>query len=142
VSHLFNIGETLAMTVGAKLGFKTMPKPADAAMPTRQDLEPSPALSIIEEGLKLFEGRKLGILATDGADAALLDALRRDFVADAFFHCKFIGYGDAAMPLLEKAGIAGNLDEGVICPGLHGPTWDAADLGAGTLGQAEQVDTG
>lgn len=74
VSHLLNIGETLATTVGAKLGFKTMPKPADAAMPTRQDLGPSPALSIIEGRPKRFEGRKLGILATDGVDAGLLDA--------------------------------------------------------------------
>jgi catalase len=49
-----------------------MPKPADAAMPTRQDLEPSPALSIVERGPKRFEGRKLGILITDGVDAKLL----------------------------------------------------------------------
>ena len=52
-----------------------MPKPADAAMPTRQDLEPSPVLSIIENGPQRFEGRKLGILVTDGTDAALLKAL-------------------------------------------------------------------
>lgn len=38
----------------------------------------------------------------------------RDFVADAFAHCKFIGYADAAKPLFEKAGIADSLDEGVI----------------------------
>jgi catalase len=177
VSHLLNIDETLASTVGAKLGIKNMPKPAECAIPTRQDLEPSPALSIIERGPKRFEGRKLGILATDGVDAALLNALitavtrekatfeiiapkvggvtasdgqwieaqqmidggpsvlydavvllpsadaiedvvqeatARDFVADAFAHCKFIGYGDAAMPLLEKAGVAESIDEGVI----------------------------
>ncbi|MGO8657569.1 catalase-related domain-containing protein, partial [Rhizobium ruizarguesonis] len=48
VSHLMNIDETLASKVGHALGFKSMPKPADAAMPTRQDLEPSPGLSIIE----------------------------------------------------------------------------------------------
>ncbi|MEX2304416.1 MAG: catalase [Bryobacterales bacterium] len=38
----------------------------------------------------------------------------RDFAADAFAHLKFIGYVGAAMPLLEKAGIAGDLDEGCI----------------------------
>jgi catalase len=69
VSHLMNIDETLATTVAQKLGFPAMPNPADAAMPTRQDLEPSPALSIIERGPKRFEGRKLGILITDGVDA-------------------------------------------------------------------------
>ena len=58
-----------------RLGLKAMPKPADAAMPTRQDLEASPALSIIENGPQRFEGRKLGILVTDGTDAALFKAL-------------------------------------------------------------------
>ncbi|MBC7312333.1 MAG: catalase, partial [Rhizobium sp.] len=180
VSHLLNIDETLASTVAAKLGLKTMPKPADAAVETRQDLEPSPALSILLNGPERFEGRKLGILVTDGVDAALLKALTsavtkekamveiiapkvggvtasdgswvvaqqmidggpsvlydavavlpspeavdelateataRDFVADAFQHCKFIGHVEAAMPLLKKAGIADSLDEGVIALG-------------------------
>ena len=53
-----------------------MPKPADAAMPTRQDLDPSPKLSIVENGPQRFEGRKLGILVTDGTDAAILKALK------------------------------------------------------------------
>ncbi|MEH7876514.1 catalase [Rhizobium laguerreae] len=177
VSHLLNIDETLASKVGCALGFKSMPKPADAAMPTRQDLEPSPALSIIERGPKRFEGRKLGILVSDGTDAAIFKALlaeiteqkaafeviapkiggvtlsdgnwieahqmidggpsvlydavallssaegtgdllkeatARDFVADAFVHCKFIGYVETALPLMQKAGIADSLDEGVI----------------------------
>ncbi|MGO7184860.1 catalase [Rhizobium brockwellii] len=180
VSHLLNIDETLASKVGHALGFKSMPKPADAAMPTRQDLEPSPALSIIERGPKRFEGRKLGILVSDGTDAAVFKALlaeiteqkatfeviapkiggvtlsdgnwieahqmidggpsvlydavallpsaegtgdllkeatARDFVADAFVHCKFIGYVETALPLMQKAGIADSLDEGVIALG-------------------------
>ncbi|MBA5805712.1 catalase [Rhizobium changzhiense] len=180
VSHLMNIDETLASKVGHALGFKSMPKPADAAMPTRQDLEPSPALSIIERGPKRFEGRKLGILVSDGTDAAIFKALlaeiteqkaafeviapkiggvtlsdgnwieahqmidggpsvlydavallpsaegtgdllkeatARDFVADAFVHCKFIGYVETALPLMQKAGIADSLDEGVIALG-------------------------
>ncbi|MBY5849614.1 catalase [Rhizobium ruizarguesonis] len=180
VSHLLNIDETLASKVGHALGFKSMPKPADAAMPTRQDLEPSPALSIIERGPKRFEGRKLGILVSDGTDAAIFKALlaeiteqkaafeviapkiggvtlsdgnwieahqmidggpsvlydavallpsaegtgdllkeatARDFVADAFVHCKFIGYVETALPLMQKAGIADSLDEGVIALG-------------------------
>ncbi|MBY5754599.1 catalase [Rhizobium leguminosarum bv. viciae] len=180
VSHLMNIDETLASKVGHALGFKSMPKPADAAMPTRQDLEPSPALSIIERGPKRFEGRKLGILVSDGTDAAIFksllaeiteqkaafeviapkiggvtlsdgnwieahqmidggpsvlydavallpsaegtgdllkEATARDFVADAFVHCKFIGYVETALPLMQKAGIADSLDEGVMALG-------------------------
>ena len=70
VSHLLNIDETLASMVGTGLGLKAMPKPADAAMPTRQDLDASPKLSIVENGPQRFEGRKLGILVTDGTDAA------------------------------------------------------------------------
>ncbi len=193
VSHLLNIDETLANTVAQKLGFQSMPKPADAAMPTRQDLEPAPSLSIVERGPKRFEGRKLGILITDGVDAKLLkgltaaitkekavfeliapkvggvkasdgswievhhmidggpsvlfdavalltspeamddlvkEATARDFVADAFQHCKFIGYDPSAMPLLEKAGIADALDEGVIAlPGDEGLDGFVSSLG-------------
>lgn len=193
VSHLMNIDETLANTVGEKLGFQSMPKPADAAMPTRQDLEPSPALSIVERGPKRFEGRKLGILITDGVDIDLLTGLQdaivaekaevaliapkvggvtasdgswvpahfmidggpsvlfdaiallptmaamddllqeataRDFVADAFQHCKFIGHVADAFPLLEKAGIADKLDEGVIeLSGEDGLSAFVAELG-------------
>ncbi len=193
VSHLLNIDETLATTVAQKLGFQKMPKPADAAMPTRHNLEPSPVLSIVNRGPQRFEGRKLGILITDGVDGELLkglidaitkekavceliapkvggvtasdgtlieahhmidggpsvlfdavalltsargvddlinEAAARDFVADAFQHCKFIGYDHSAMPLLEKAGIADALDEGVLAlPGEKGLSAFVAELG-------------
>ena len=50
------------------------------------------------------------------AKPAMADLLKestaRDFVADAFAHCKFIGFVEAAAPLLSKAGIAE--DEAVI----------------------------
>ncbi|HEY0329616.1 MAG TPA: catalase [Rhodopseudomonas sp.] len=177
VSHLLNIDEGLANKVAAGLGLNTLPKPADAAVPTRQDLPPSPSLSIVERGPQRFEGRKLGILVTDGTDAAVLKALQsaitkagavfeliapkvggatlsdgsfveadqmidggpsvlydavallaseaeidalvqestaRDFVADAFAHCKFIGYVAAAEPLLAKAAVFDSLDEGCV----------------------------
>ena len=42
------------------------------------------------------------------------DAAWRDFVADAFAHCKFIGYVAAAEPLLEAAGVAPAADEGLV----------------------------
>jgi catalase len=35
-------------------------------------------------------------------------------VRDAFGHLKVIAYGPAATPLFDKAGIAADLDEGVI----------------------------
>jgi catalase len=178
VSHLLNIDDTLASLVGTGLGLQAMPKAADAAVPTRQDLDSSAKLSIVQNGPERFEGRKLGILVSDGADAAVLKALKaalakegatfeiiapkvggaeasdgswieadqmidggpsvlydaiallpgadaiddllqestvRDFVADAFAHCKFIGHVKAAVPLFEKAGVAeADFDEGII----------------------------
>ncbi|RCW80050.1 catalase [Phyllobacterium bourgognense] len=182
VSHLLNIDDTLAAKVARGLGLKVLPSPADAAVSARHDLAPSPALSIIKKGPQRFEGRKLGILLTDGFDAKLVMALQkallaeeaifeiitptvggaqasdgsfieghqmidggpsvlydavavlpsesgmidllkestaRDFVADAFAHCKYIGYTAAALPLFEKAGISKGLDDGVIL--LAGP---------------------
>jgi catalase len=175
VAHMLNIHNELATKVGAGLGMKKLPNPAEAAMPTREDLKPSPALSIIKNGPKRFEGRKLGILVTDGTDAALLRALQaavtkagalteiiapavggvkasdgswieaqqmidggpsvlydavavlpsdtgtaqllqhapaRDFVADAFQHCKFICHSAAAQPLLERVGV--EPDAGIV----------------------------
>ena len=76
VAHLRNIDEELAVTVAGKLGIDPLPKAADAAMPTRTDLEPSPALSIIENGPESFAGRKVGVLIADGVDAALLKRLQ------------------------------------------------------------------
>jgi catalase len=178
VSHLLNIDDTLASLVGTGLGLQAMPKAADAAVPTRQDLDGSAKLSIVQNGPERFEGRKLGILVSDGADAAVLKALKsalakegatfeiiapkvggaeasdgswieadqmidggpsvlydaiallpgadaiddllqestvRDFVADAFAHCKFIGHVKAAVPLFEKAGVAeADFDEGIV----------------------------
>ena len=48
----------------------------------------------------------------DGVAALAALPPARDFVADAFAHCKFIGYGPAATALFEKASVAP--DEGCI----------------------------
>jgi len=75
VSHLLNVHPDLAAKVAEGLGLKQMPVPAKAARPTKQDLPSSAALSIVENGPQRFEGRKLGVLITDGADADLFAAL-------------------------------------------------------------------
>ncbi len=75
VSHLLNIDAGLAGKVADGLRLKEMPAPADAARPTRQDLPPSPALSILLNGPNSFRGRKLGVLVTDGVDIELLQSL-------------------------------------------------------------------
>ena len=175
VAHLLNIDNGLAETVADKLGIKKLPKAADAAVPPRDDLEPSPALSILANGPGSFAGRKIGVLIGAGADAKLLkqlqsaietegavmevvapkvggveaadgtwieakhmidggpsvlfdavalllteeaaqhltgEAAARDFVADAFAHCKFIAFAPGAEALFKKAGI--EADEGFI----------------------------
>nr|WP_086494126.1 catalase [Novosphingobium panipatense] len=75
VSHLRNIDENLAATVADGLALPQFPDPAKAAVPTRTDLPPSDALSIVKNGPASFKGRKLGIFLTDGADAALFGTL-------------------------------------------------------------------
>jgi catalase len=77
VSHLRNIDAGLAESVAKGLRLKEMPAPAAAARPTRHDLKPSDALSIVKNGPKSFAGRKIGALVTDGVDAGVLTALAK-----------------------------------------------------------------
>ena len=66
---------------------------------------------------------------TDGGPSVLYDAIViltraniqdqwsknlpvRDFITDAFFHCKFIGYSEAALTLIQKIGLTEKLDDG------------------------------
>jgi catalase len=175
VSHLMNVDSLMAEMVATSLGLQKMPKAAQAAKAPRRDLAPSPKLSILANAPGNFQGRKVGVLMTDGVDVALFKALKdaveatgamieiiapriggvvdntgsiipaqqklgggpsvlydavalllsedgaamiaseavaRDFVNDAFAHCKFIAYTPAARLLLESAGIAALLDDG------------------------------
>jgi catalase len=75
VSHLLNIDKDLAVKVSQGLGLAEMPTPAEAAQPTRDDLEPSPALSILKNGPESFAGRTVGILLSDGFDLEQLQSL-------------------------------------------------------------------
>lgn len=177
VAHLLNIHDELANNVAKGLGLTELPAPAEAAMPTRQDLPPSPKLSIILNGPTSFKGRKLGVFMSDGVDAALFAAVKqavaaegamlevvaptisgvtdsdgnrimakqkidggpsvlydavvilfsekeaamlaneataKDFVTDAFAHCKFIGYSPEVAPLFKATGLQELLDEGCV----------------------------
>jgi catalase len=60
----------------------------------------------------------------DGIEVLMQEPTARDFVADAFTHCKFIGYVKAALPLCEKAGVPNDRDDG--CIALEGPESCAA----------------
>jgi catalase len=176
VSHLIHIDSDLAKRVADGLGLD-LPKPAQPAAEVVEGLPASDALSILKNGPDSFQGRKLGVLVTDGADADLfnalmaavkkekavheivapriggvtlsdgthvpaqqkidggpsvlydavavvasddgaavlaLDAAAKDFVTDAFAHCKFIGYSPEAAVLFDKTGLADDLDEACV----------------------------
>ncbi|MBS0234811.1 MAG: catalase [Proteobacteria bacterium] len=173
VSHLPNIDSTLAAQVAKGLGID-VPEQAEALIPP-MDVPTSEALSIILRGPKSFKGRKLGIFASDGADARLVaslistfekegatceivapkiagvilsdgrqlvakqkidggpsvlydavalifseeqanvlakDAVSKDFLRDAFAHCKFVAYSPRVQSFIAAAGLSDELDEG------------------------------
>lgn len=76
VAHLLNIDTNLARQVANMLGIDPLPEPAEAARPTLVDLPQSDKLSIMKNNPGSFHGRKIGILATDGADATLFNSIR------------------------------------------------------------------
>jgi catalase len=60
-----------------------MPLPAKSpAAVEPQDLDPSPALRIVDKYPQTLKGRKVGILVTDGADGAIVAAVRKAVEAD------------------------------------------------------------
>jgi catalase len=175
VSHLLLIDQGLAATVADGLGM-ALPPPAVAAREPI-DLPPSPALSILINGPATFKGRKVGILLTDGSEAALFtaltkalesekalweviapkiggvvlddgtavaaakkidggpsvlfdavailpsaagaaqlaqDAASKDFVSDAYGHCKLIGHNADAQVLFAESRVPPELDAGFV----------------------------
>ncbi|RYF98059.1 MAG: catalase HPII, partial [Caulobacteraceae bacterium] len=108
ISHLINIDPLLAKTVANGLGMMEMPAPAKALVATRQDLEPSDALSILKRGPNAFAGRKLGILVTDGADAELFEAL-----------VKAAGKADAVVEVIAPKISGAVLSDGSLVPAKH-----------------------
>lgn len=76
VAHLLNVDQDLAQNVAKGLGLDALPEAAPPARPVVSTLPASDPLSILKNGPTSFAGRKLGVLVTDGTDAALLDALK------------------------------------------------------------------
>ncbi|HEX6522707.1 MAG TPA: catalase [Streptosporangiaceae bacterium] len=177
VAGLRNVHQDLARAVADGLGLSELPEPLPPAREPVADLPASPALSILRNGPDSFAGRKIGVLVTNGIDAAVLEQLRsaaqrehvnvelvaptvggidvgngarlpadqkidggpsvlydavvvltskdgatelaampaaRDFVTDAYAHCKFIGFTGDARPLFEASGVTPLMDDGFI----------------------------
>ncbi|MEO7299135.1 MAG: catalase [Verrucomicrobiota bacterium] len=75
LGHLANIDSSLLQQVEEALGMKGKADKIQPAVKPR-DLEPSDALSLIKKAKPTLNGRKIGVLVTDGFDANLLTALR------------------------------------------------------------------
>ncbi len=75
LGHLKIIDGDLCARVEEGLGMQGQ---AETIKPARApiDMKPSPALSLIEKAPKTLEGRKVGVLVTDGSDPAFVTALR------------------------------------------------------------------
>jgi catalase len=76
LGHLEQVDGGLAAQVAEALGMEGEAERITGAIPARKDLEPSPALSLLAKAPKKVEGRKIGVLVTDGVEARLLAALR------------------------------------------------------------------
>ncbi len=61
----------------------------------------------------LFDAVAL-VLSNEGASLLTEEATARDFVADAFSHCKFIAFTEGAQALLAKAGVMADADDGLV----------------------------
>jgi catalase len=72
------------------------------------------------------------LVSADGAAGLVPQQVARDFVSDAFHHCKFIAFSKEAMPLLDQSGIAADLDEGCL-------VLDAAEDATTFIGMCRQI---
>ena len=75
LGQLVNIDAKLAERVAAGLNHREPIQPVSPARPARTDLQPSPKLSILANAKHTMEGRTIGCLVGDGADARLVKAL-------------------------------------------------------------------
>jgi catalase len=57
----------------------------------------------------------------NGATALAAMPTARDFVTDAYAHCKFIGYAGEPEPLFEAAGLTSLMDDGFVSLDEHSP---------------------
>ena len=75
LGQLANIDVTLSKRVADGLGHAGAIEAVKAAAPTRTDLKPSPALSILAKAEPTLKGRMIGCLVSDGIDPAFIKAL-------------------------------------------------------------------
>jgi catalase len=77
VGQLANVNSELAGRVAKGLGMRSAVQPVSTTVAAREDLPPSPALSILGKAKKTLEGRVVGCLVADGTNAKVVLALRK-----------------------------------------------------------------
>jgi catalase len=87
------------------------PKIAGAAL---SDGSVVPAKQKIDGGPSVLYDAVAVLCSPEGSELLSMDKTAKDFVNDAFAHCKFIGYAPDAVPLLNAAGIGDSLDAGCL----------------------------
>ncbi len=100
-------GATLELVAPKVEGFTTSD---GKRLPAKQNIDGGP--SVLYDAVAVLVSR-------DGADQLAGDATSKDFLSDAFAHCKFIGYAPDAAPLLVAAGVDPAADDGIVA--LDGP---------------------
>jgi catalase len=75
LGHLSIIDAGLLQRVAEGLGMEGQAEQITPARPPI-DMKPSPALSLVKKARPTLEGRKVGVLVTDGTDGAFVDALK------------------------------------------------------------------
>jgi catalase len=80
LSRLINIDRTLALKVAAGLGFPSEITPAPVTVEAT-DMPPSPMLSLLSKAKATFEGRKVGVLVSDGCNGDLIAELQAAIAA-------------------------------------------------------------
>jgi catalase len=69
------------------------------------DRKKVPAKQKIDGGPSVLYDAVALLVSAKGADLLAKDAPTRDFIADAFAHCKFVGYTAPAAALLQAANV-------------------------------------
>jgi catalase len=83
VSNLLHVDVVLAHAIAEGLGIKDIPTPSKAAKPTNQNLSASSALSILKNKPRNFQGRTIGILLSENANAKQFYELQTDILQES-----------------------------------------------------------
>jgi catalase len=114
VSRLLNIDETLGTRVAEGLGLSDVKAVKPAVAP--HDMPLSPALSILQKAKRTLEGRCIGLLIGEGADAPLVAALRK-VARDAGAKTKIVAEKVGGVPLSDGKSLPADfrIDGGPSC---------------------------